>query len=165
MENKKIIELSNISSSKKIKKLEYKIYTPDMVKRYKSTFKIILKMTNNRNKTLFIMYKKVKEWYEQEEDADLNIEKIHINTKLGSYTSGGCGIGASLFAGLLASGVFSYIDNYVSKLGTTSLIVYVISTLFFGFKILSNEDDKVEMYNMFLEVLNTLEEHKAHSKK
>ena len=85
------------------------------------------------------------------------IEKIHIKSKLGSYTSGGCGIGASLLAGLTASGVFSYMDIYVKRLGGFSLMTYALFVFFFGLKILQNEDDNVEMYNIFLAAINELE--------
>ena len=51
----------------------------------------------------------------------------------------------------------TYIDNYIKKLSPTFLGIYIVLILVFGLKILSNEDSKVEMYNMFLEVLNNLE--------
>lgn len=87
-----------------------------------------------------------------------NLEKIHIKTKLGSYTSGGCGIEASLLAGLTASGVFTYMDTYMKRLNPISLIIYAVAVMFFAIKVLANEDHTVEMYNMFLDVINELEE-------
>lgn len=144
----------------KVSTKDYKIYTPEIIEKYKNSFKIILKITNNKTKSKFILYDRVCKWYENEESINLSMEKIYIKTKLGSYTSGGCGIGASLFAGLTASGVFSYMNNYTERLGPIFLPIYAILVLCFGVKILSNEDNKVEMYNMFLEVLNNLENDK-----
>ena len=138
----------------------FKIYTPEIIKKYRNSFKTLFKLTNDNTKTKFIMYNKVWKWYENEESINLNMEKIYIKTKLGSYSSGGCGIGASLFAGLTASGVFSYMDTYVKRLGPLFFALYAILVLIFGVKILSNEDNKVEMYNMFLEVINNLENDK-----
>jgi hypothetical protein len=136
---------------------EYKIYTPEMIDKYKNSFKRILKITNDKPKTKFIMYNKVLKWYQNEPNINIHIEKIHIRSKLGSYTSGGCGIEASLFAGLIASGIFSYMDSYLKKLNPFFLAIYTAVLLGFGIKILSKEDRKVEMYNMFLEALNSLE--------
>jgi len=140
---------------------DYKIYTPNISLKYMNSFREVLKITNNKTQTKFIMYNRVLRWYQNEENVNLSMEKIYIKTKLGSYTSGGCGIGASVFAGLTASGIFSYVDNYLKKLSPLLLVMYVILVLYFGFKILSNEDNKVEMYNMFLEVLNNLQEYKT----
>ncbi|MBE6062130.1 MAG: hypothetical protein E7207_00890 [Clostridium butyricum] len=157
MELKNIINLKNaILKKKNIEVDDYKIYTPEMVKKYRECYKFTMKVTKHRDKTMFIMLKKAEEWY-QNENINYNIEKVHIKTKLGSYTSGGCGIGASLLAGLTASGVFSYMDIYVKKLGAFSLMTYALFLLFFGFKILQNEDDNVEMYNIFLEAINEIE--------
>ncbi|OOM77404.1 hypothetical protein CLPUN_23030 [Clostridium puniceum] len=139
---------------------EYKIYTPEIIEKYKKLFKTILKMSDNKIKTKFIMYNKVSKWYEEEKNINISLEKIYIKTKLGSFTSGGCGIGASLLAGLTASGIYSYMDSYIKKLGPFFLILYVVFVLSFGIKILYNEDNKVEMYNMFLEALNALEREK-----
>ena len=138
---------------------DYKIYTPEIIIKYKDSFKTLLKLTNDKTKTKFLMYNKVWKWYENEESINLSMERIFINTKLGSYSSGGCGIGASLFAGLTASGIFSYMDVYVKGLEPLFFALYSILILSFGAKILSNEDNKVEMYNMFLEVINNLENH------
>lgn len=158
MEIKNIFDLKNrIIKKRNIKIDDYKIYTPEMVKRYRECYKFTMKVTKHRDKTMFIMYKNVEEWYKIE-NINYNLEKVHIKTKLGSYTSGGCGIGASLLAGLTASGVFSYMDIYVRKLGPLSLMTYAFLIMFFGLKILQNEDDNVEMYNMFLEVINELQD-------
>jgi hypothetical protein len=137
---------------------EYKIYTPDITQKYEKMFKTMCKIIKDKNKVKFLMYDKVWKWYENEEDMNISLEKIFIKGKLGSFTSGGCGIGASLLAGLTASGIYSYIDDYIKRLGTSFIILYVILILGFGFKILYNEDKKVEMYNMFLEVLNNLQD-------
>lgn len=146
---------TNIISSQDSK--NFKLYTPEMIEKYESCFNRIFKITNDKNKTKFIMYKKAYKWYEEEKNINISMEKIFIKSKLGSYTSGGCGIGASMFAGLTASGIFSYMDSYLKKLGPTFMVVYIILAFIFGFKILSNEDKKVEMYNVFLEILNNLE--------
>jgi len=175
MESNKVSQLSNkhINENNRNKKAyiserwikrtipkDYKIYTPEIIIKYKNSFKILLKLTDDKTKTKFLMYNKVWKWYETDESINFSMEKIYIKTKLGSYTSGGCGIGASIFAGLTASGIFSYIDNYIKKLSPFFLAIYVVLVLYFGIKILSNEDNKVEMYNMFLEVLNNLQEDK-----
>jgi len=139
---------------------DYKIYTPEIIIKYKNSFKTLLKLTNDKSKTNFIMFNKVWKWYENEENTNLSMERIYIRTKLGSYTSGGCGISASLLAGLTASGIFSFIDSYVKRFGPFFLAIYAILVLCFGVKILTNEDNKVEMYNMFLEVINKLENDK-----
>jgi hypothetical protein len=137
---------------------EYKIYTPDITQKYEKIFKTMYKLMKDKNKVKFLMYDRVCKWYENEETMNISLEKIYIKTKLGSFTSGGCGIGASLLAGLTASGIYSYIDDYIKKLGTPFIILYVILILCFGIKILYNEDKKVEMYNMFLEALNNLQD-------
>ena len=165
MENRQLKEMPKKISKKTINLIkmdtkDYKIYTPEIIDKYKNCFNTILKITNSKTQTKFIMYNRVFRWYENEENINLSMEKIYIKTKLGSYTSGGCGIGASIFAGLTASGIFSYIDNYIKKLSPFFLAIYVVLALYFGIKILSNEDNKVEMYNMFLEVLNNLQEDK-----
>lgn len=175
MESNKVVPLSNkhinennnnkksYLSEQRVKKTvpkDYKIYTPQISIKYKNSFNTLLKLTSDKTKTKFLMYNKVWKWYENEESTNFNMEKIYIKTKLGSYTSGGCGIGASLLAGLTASSVFSYMDSYIKRLGTFFLVIYVILILYFGVKILSNEDKKVEMYNMFLEVLDNLENDK-----
>ncbi len=158
MESKKIISIKNkLFSNKNSDYCEYKIYTPEMVKKYKECFKFTMKITKHHDKTLFIMYKKVEQWY-MDDKINWNLEKIHIKTKLGSYTSGGCGIEASLLAGLTASGVFTYMDTYMKRLSPLSLIIYAVAVMFFGIKVLANEDNTVEMYNMFLDVINELEE-------
>ena len=165
MENRQLKEMPKKISKKTINLIkmdtkDYKIYTPEIIDKYKNCFNTILKITNSKTQTKFMMYNRVFRWYQNEEKINLSMEKIYIKTKLGSYTSGGCGIGASIFAGLTASGIFSYIDNYIKKLSPFFLAIYVVLALYFGIKILSNEDNKVEMYNMFLEVLNNLQEDK-----
>lgn len=137
---------------------EYRICTPEIIEKYEKMFKTLYKIIKDKNKVKFLMYDKVWKWYEKEEVINISLEKIYIKTKLGSFTSGGCGIGASLLAGLTASGIYSYIDSYIKKLGSAFIIIYIILVLIFGIKILYKEDNKVEMYNMFLEVLNNLQD-------
>lgn len=136
---------------------EYKIYTPEISIKYKENFKKILKLTNDKNKTNFIMYNKVFKWYQNEKYVDVKMEKIYIKSKLGSYNSGGCGLSASFLAGLTSSGIIYYLDNYIEKIGSIAFPIYFFTILCFGVKILSREDYKVEMYNMFLEVLNNIQ--------
>lgn len=164
MEVKKVINTKNkLIRNKNPDYSEYKIYTPEMTKKYKECFKFTMKVTKQRDKTLFIMYKKVEKWY-MNDNINLNLERIHIKTKLGSYSSGGCGIEASLLAGLTASGIFTYIDTYMKKLSPISLFIYTGALLLFGIKVLINEDNMVEMYNMFLDVINELEERNYYEK-
>lgn len=136
---------------------EHKIYTPEIILKYKNNFKKILKLTNNKTKTNFIMYSKILKWYENEKNVDIRMEKVYIKSKLGSYNSGGCGLTASFLAGLTSSGIIYYVDNYLEKITPVFFPIYFFTILFFGIKILSHEDNKVEMYNMFLEVLNNIE--------
>lgn len=165
MQTVKSVDLNNIyfkeeNIAKKTDIIEFKIYTPEIIKKYKKSFKTILKLSKNRDYTLYIMYGKVKRWYKDIENLNVHLEKVHIRSKTGSYMSGGCGIGASLLASLTASGVFSFINTYAKKLGTISLVCYGISVACFGVSVLINEDNEVEMYNIFLEVLETLEHDK-----
>lgn len=155
MEKKRLKEINNIVKSNT---KEYRICTPEITDKYDKMFKEMYKVIKDKNKVKFLMYDKVWKWYEKEERINISLEKIYIRTKLGSFTSGGCGIGASLLAGLTASGIYSYIDSYIKKLGSVFIIVYIILVLGFGIKILYKEDKKVEMYNMFLEVLNNLQD-------
>ncbi len=162
MKNNNLIKTINKHSLNTLKiesrnTTDYKIYTPEIIKKYKYNFKMILKFTNDENKAKFIMYNKVNKWFKNEKILNVSMEKIFIKSKLGSYTSGGCGIGASFFAGLIASGLFSYMDDYIKKLGPFFFVIYFVLVLCFGVKILSDEDKNVEMYNMFLEVLNNLD--------
>lgn len=165
MQNIKFLNSDNIYSkcekiANKVVTKEYKIFTPDIVKKYKSNYKIILKLSKDKEHTVYIMYGKVKRWYESEENINLSLEKIHIRSKLGSYMSGGCGIGPSLLASLTASGIFAYINNYLKKLGPMSLVCYGFAVALFGINVLLSEDNEVEMYNIFLEVLDNLDHDK-----
>ena len=165
MENIKFLNSKNIySKGEKIAKQmvtkEYKIFTPNIVEKYKASFKTILKISKDREYTVYIMYSKVKRWYRLEENINLSLEKIHIRSKLGSYMSGGCGIGPSLLVSLTASGIFAYTNNYLKKFGSISLICYGCAVAFFGINVLLSEDNEVEMYNIFLEVLDNLEDDK-----
>lgn len=133
---------------------KYKIYTREFVKRYKKEYKLVYKLMKDKDKTLFVMYKRCERWYEQAENINIPIEKIHIKSKLGSYMSGGCGIGPSLLAGLTSSGVFAYMNHYLKRMEPVSLFVYSIIVIFFGINVLISEDDEVEMYNIFLSILD-----------
>lgn len=155
MEKRHLKEINNII---KTNTKEYRICTPEIIEKYEKMFKTMYKIIKDKNKIKFLMYDKVWKWYEKEEVINISLEKIYIKTKLGSFTSGGCGIGASLLAGLTASGIYSYIDSYIKKLDSFFIIIYIILVLGFGIKILYKEDNKVEMYNLFLEVLNNLQE-------
>lgn len=165
MQNSKILDFTNLVKIKSNNKQEiinndFKIYTPEIVQKYKSSFKLVKKITKNKDKTLYIMYEKVNRWYEKKENINVGLEKIHIKSKLGSYMSGGCGIGASLLANLTASGIFVYINSCIKKLSPIALICYAVMVTSFGITVLVKEDDEVEMYNIFLEVLEKLEIHK-----
>ena len=64
MENKKLekIPRKNLEKkmlSRKLNNKDYKLYTPEIIKKYKNSLKTILKITNNKTKTKFIMYDKV----------------------------------------------------------------------------------------------------------
>ncbi len=157
MEKNNLIKLKYNKSLKKVNSNSFKIYTPEMIEKYKDYQRRLLKINEDKVKAKFLLYRKIYNYYSQESYLDISIERIYIKSKLDSYTFGGCGIGASILAGLTASGIFSYIDNYIKKLSPTFLGIYIVLILVFGLKILSNEDSKVEMYNMFLEVLNNLE--------
>lgn len=161
MENKKDAKIkqlySTIIKNKENKySNEYKIYASKFEKKYKKNFKKLLKFTKDRDKTLCIMYCKVEKWY-KDENINISMEKIYIKTKLGSYLSGGCGIEASLLANLTASAVFAYSSIYIRRLGTISILVYIFMISLYGLAVLTREDNEVEMYNLFLEVLNKLE--------
>ncbi|MDR3597492.1 hypothetical protein [Clostridium sp.] len=136
---------------------DIKIYTPEIIPKYKDAFKRVFKITNDKTKTNFIMYNKIFKWYENEKNVNISMERIYIKSKLGSYNSGGCGLSGSLFAGLTSSGIIFCLDNYVKRIGPLIFAIYFLTILCFGMKILSHEDNKVEMYNMFLEVLNDIE--------
>lgn len=138
---------------------EYKIYTLDIINKYNAKYKSISKY-KNKIEVKFILYNNVYDWYTKEKNLNIGMEKAYIRTKLGSYTSGGCGIAASLFAGLTASGIISYLDYYIKKLGPLFLAIYTALIISFGFATLSKEDKKVEMYNIFLEALYKLEKDK-----
>lgn len=136
---------------------EYKIYTPEIIEKYKKNFKCVLKITKDKTKTQYLMYNKILKWYKNEKHINISMERIYINSKLDSYTTGGCGISASFLAGLASSGIIYYIDNFIQEIPPIFFPIYLITTLCFGIKVLSNEDHKVEMYNMFLEVLKNIE--------
>lgn len=151
------IESNNTKRKQKRNTKEYKIYTLEIIPKYKDAFKRILKITNDETKTNFIIYNKIFKWYQNEKNINITMEKIYIKSKLGSYNSGGCGLSASLFGGLTSSGIIFCLDKYIEKIEPLIFAIYFFVILCFGMKILSHEDNKVKMYNMFLEVLNTIE--------
>lgn len=138
---------------------EYEIKTPEFAKQYKKLFKEKLKINRHRGKTLFMMRKIAKKWY-QDEDINLSLEKIHIKTKLGSYESGGCGIEASVLASFTASGILTYAEAVLKKFIPFSIILYAVVVILCGAKIMTREDDMVEMYYLFLDVIEEIEENK-----
>lgn len=87
-----------------------------MIEKYKDYQRRLLKINEDKVKAKFLLYRKIYNYYSQESYLDISIERIYIKSKLDSYTFGGCGIGASILAGLTASGIFSYIDNYIKNL-------------------------------------------------
>lgn len=160
MQNNNLAKINNynkMASTQLFNNKEYNIYTPEIIQRYKEYFKRLLKFTNDKTETKFIMYNKVLKWYNKKEFLNVSMEKIYIRSKLDSYTSGGCGIIGSFFAGLIASSVFSFIDDFFKKLNPIFLVVYIMIIILLGVKFLSNEDKNTEMYNVFLEVLNKLD--------
>ena len=48
--------------TKRIDSEEYKIYTPELIKKYQDSFKAILKSTDNKTKAKFIMYERIWDW-------------------------------------------------------------------------------------------------------
>jgi hypothetical protein len=135
----------------------YKIYTVEIILKYKDSYKRILKLTNDKTKTNFIMYNKIIKWYKNEKNINITMEKIFVKSKLGSYNCGGCGITASFLAGLASSGIIYYMDHFINEISPLLFPLYFITILSFGTKYLSSEDKKVEMYNMFLEVLEHID--------
>ncbi|MFT8349968.1 hypothetical protein [Clostridium saccharoperbutylacetonicum] len=135
----------------------YKIYTEEIIPKYRENYKRILRLTNDKTKTKYIIYKKIMKWYKNENNINITMEKIFVRSKLGSYTCGGCGITASFFAGLASSGIIYYIDHFINEISPLLFPLYFITLLSFVAKHLSSEDKKVEMYNMFLEVLEHIE--------
>jgi hypothetical protein len=91
------MEKNNITNlryehTKKIKNRstsDCKIYTLEMAERYKEYQKKLLKITNDKTRTQFMIYKKVYKWYEEEDNLNINMERIYIKSKLDSYTFGG----------------------------------------------------------------------------
>lgn len=154
---KKILDISDIYKTKIYCMDKYKIYTREFVKKYKKEYKQVYKSMKDKDKTLCIMYKRCSEWYNNAENINIPMEKIHIKSKLGSYMSGGCGIGPSLLAGLTSSGVFAYMNHYLKDMQPISLFVYSMIVIFFGINVLISEDDEVEMYNIFLNILESKE--------
>ena len=78
-------------------------------------------------------------------------------TKLGSYLSGGCGIGPSLLTSLVGSSLFTYMNSYFKKLTSPVAVLYCSIVVFLAIYLLTIQDNQVEMYNLFLEVLERIE--------
>ncbi|NRT93740.1 hypothetical protein [Clostridium beijerinckii] len=106
MEKNNLIKLKYNKSSKKVNSNHFKIYTPEMIEKYKDYQRRLLKINEDKVKAKFLLYRKIYNYYSQESYLDISIERIYIKSKLDSYTFGGCGIGASILAGLTASGIF-----------------------------------------------------------
>jgi len=136
---------------------EYKIITPEIVEKYKHRYKKSLKKFKNRDKVIFLLYDEVYDFYNEKNNLNISLEKIHIKTKLGSYLSGGCGIGPSLLTTLVGSSIFNYMNNYFKKLTSPIALIYCSIVVIIAIYLLTIQDNQVEMYNLFLEVLEQIE--------
>jgi len=136
---------------------EYKIITPEIVEKYKHRYKKSLKKFKNRDKVIFLLYDEVYDFYNEKNNLNISLEKIHIKTKLGSYLSGGCGIGPSLLTTLVGSSIFTYMNNYFKKLTSPIALIYCSIVVIIAIYLLTIQDNQVEMYNLFLEVLEQIE--------
>lgn len=136
---------------------EYKIITPEIVEKYKHRYKKLLKKFKNRDKVIFLLYDEVYDFYNEKNNLNISLEKIHIKTKLGSYLSGGCGIGPSLLTTLVGSSIFAYMNNYFTKLTSPIALLYCSIVVIIAIYLLTIQDNQVEMYNLFLEVLERIE--------
>ena len=92
------------------------------------------------------------------------MEKIYIKTKLGSYLSGGSGIGSSLLASLIGSGLFTYMSTLMQKLDGMLTFGYFSIVTGFAVYLLTLQDNQVEMYNMLLEIIENIEKEYTHIK-
>ena len=164
-----------ISLKEKINKLQFKkcelhIYdnyslkTPCIVDYYKMEYKNLLKKYKNRQIAIKILYDISMEKYLEEKTVDYRMEKIYIKTKLGSYLSGGCGIGPSLLASLIGSGIFTYMSTLIEKLDGMLTFGYFSIVTGFAIYLLTLQDNQVEMYNMLLEIIENIEKEYTHIK-
>lgn len=136
---------------------DYKIITPEIVEEYKYRYKKLLKKFKNRDKVIVILYDEIYDFYNKKNNLNISMEKIHIKTKLGSYLSGGCGIGPSLLTSLVGSSIFAYMSNYFKKLTSPIALLYCSIVVIIAIYLLNIQDNQVEMYNLFLEVLEKIE--------
>lgn len=142
---------------KKISKDNYKIVTPEIAYKYKYRYKKLLKKVKNRDKAICILFNEIYALYIEKKNLNISMEKIHIKTKLGSYLSGGCGIGPSLLTSLVGSSLFTYMNSYFKKLTSPVAVLYCSIVVFLAIYLLTIQDNQVEMYNLFLEVLERIE--------
>lgn len=154
MSELKIIKLIKV---KKVSKDIYKIVTPEIVEKYKNRYKKLLKKVKNKDKVICILFDEVYALYIEKENLNISMEKIHIKTKLGSYLSGGCGIGPSLLTSLVGSSLFTYMNSYFKNLTSPVAVLYCSIVVFLAIYLLTIQDNQVEMYNLFLEVLKKIE--------
>ncbi|SUQ49663.1 hypothetical protein CNEONATNEC32_02277 [Clostridium neonatale] len=111
----------------------------------------------NRDKAICILFNEIYALYIEKKNLNISMEKIHIKTKLGSYLSGGCGIGPSLLTSLVGSSLFTYMNSYFKKLTSPVAVLYCSIVVFLAIYLLTIQDNQVEMYNLFLEVLERIE--------
>lgn len=149
-------ELRLISFKKKSKD-SYKIITPEIVDKYKHIYKKLLKKFKNKDKAIFVLFDEIYYLYIEKDDLNTPMEKIYIKTKLGSYLSGGCGIGPSLLTSMVASSLFTYMNEYFKKLTSPITFLYCSIVVMLSIYLLTIQDNQVEMYNLFLEVLEKIE--------
>lgn len=142
---------------KKTSKDKYTIITPKIVEKYKHRYKRLLKEFKNRDKAICVLYDEVYDLYKENYNLNMSMEKIHIKTKLGSYLSGGCGIGPSLLTSLVGSSIFAYMNSYFKKLTSPVALLYCSLVVLLAIYLLTIQDNQVEMYNLFLEVLERIE--------
>lgn len=145
---------------KKVSKDNYKIVTPEIVEEYKNRYKKLLKKVKNKDEVIRILFDEVYALYIKKENLNISMEKIHIKTKLGSYLSGGCGIGPSLLTSLVGSSLFAYINSCLKKLTSPIVLLYCSIVVFLAIYLLTIQDNQVEMYNLFLETLERIEKGK-----
>ena len=151
MSELRVIKLKRVSKDK------YKIVTPEIAYKYKHRYKKLLKKFKNRDKVICILFDEVYALYIEKENLNISMEKIHIKTKLGSYLSGGCGIGPSLLTSLVGSSLFAYMNSCIKKLTSPFALLYSSIAVLLAIYLLTIQDNQVEMYNLFLEVLERIE--------
>ncbi len=134
----------------------YCIETPNIAIYYKKEYKRLLKIYKNREKVINILYNKIYRKYKNT-NCNFSLERIYIKTKLGSYLSGGCGIGPSLLTSLVGSGIFAYMNTMMKKLTNTLSVLYFSMVTAFAIYLLTMVDNEVEMYNLMLEIVENIE--------